>query len=242
MLRIDFLTLFPEVVLGACRHSILARAETDQKVQFDAVNPRDFTYDRHSKVDHTPYGGAAGMLISIEPVHLALQSIGIGTEKRELTAVVLTDPTGKTYTQSDAKELATKERIVFLCGHYEGFDDRVRQLYATHVFSIGDYILTGGELPALVMADSVVRLLPGALNSPESLAQDSHEDGLLSAPNFTRPEEFLGLKVPEVLTSGDHKKIAKWKRRQALEITRQNRPDLFRSATLDMGDLDVLSS
>ncbi|MBC8064191.1 MAG: tRNA (guanosine(37)-N1)-methyltransferase TrmD [Chlorobia bacterium] len=242
MLRIDFLTLFPEMVLGACRHSILQRAEVEGKVAFDAVNPRDFTYDRHGKVDDMPYGGAAGMLISVEPVHLALQSIGIEPNPARPISVVMTDPTGKTFTQSDAQELATKDRVVFLCGHYEGFDDRVRQLFATHTFSIGDYVLTGGELPALVMADSIVRLLPGALGSEGSLHQDSHSDGLLSAPNFTRPDEYFGLAVPEVLKSGDHKKIAKWKREQSLKITKTNRPDLLRGAALDIADLDMLSS
>lgn len=242
MLRIDFLTLFPEMVLGACRHSILNRAEADGKVQFDAVNPRDFTYDRHGKVDQAPYGGASGMLISVEPVHLALSSIGIIRESDETVAVVLTDPTGTTFTQSDAQELAQKDRVVFLCGHYEGFDDRVRELFATHVYSIGDYVLTGGELPSLVMADAIVRLLPGALGSEGSLHQDSHSDGLLSAPNFTRPESYLGLEVPEVLTSGDHKKIAKWKRLQSLKITQKNRPDLLKQADLDKDDLNMLSS
>lgn len=242
MLRIDFLTLFPEMVLGACRHSILNRAEQDRRVQFDAVNPRDFTYDRHGKVDQTPYGGASGMLISVEPVHLALSSLGISKESANQTAVVMTDPTGKIFTQSDAQELAQMDRVVFLCGHYEGFDDRVRQLFATHTFSIGDYVLTGGELPSLVMADAIVRLLPGALGSVGSLHQDSHSDGLLSAPNFTRPESYLGLEVPEVLTSGDHKKIAKWKRLQSLKITQMNRPDLLKHAVLDKDDLDMLSS
>lgn len=242
MLRIDFLTLFPEMVLGACRHSILQRAEKESRVVFDAVNPRDFTYDRHGKVDDMPYGGAAGMLISVEPVHQALQSIGIDPNPAEPIAVVMTDPTGKTFTQSDARELVQKERVVFLCGHYEGFDDRVRQLFATHIFSIGDYVLTGGELPALVMADAIVRLLPGALGSEDSLGQDSHSDGLLSAPNFTRPDEYLGLTVPAVLKSGDHKKISRWKREQSLKVTQTNRPDLLRTANLDIADLDMLSS
>lgn len=182
------------------------------------------------------------MLMSVEPVHLALGSIGVGQEPGEKVAVVLTDPTGKTFTQSDAQALASMDRVVFLCGHYEGFDDRVRELFATHVFSIGDYVLTGGELPSLVMADAIVRLLPGALGSEGSLHQDSHSDGLLSAPNFTRPESYLGLNVPDVLTSGDHKKIAKWKRLQSLKITQKNRPDLLKRADLDKDDLDMLSS
>jgi tRNA (guanine37-N1)-methyltransferase len=154
----------------------------------------------------------------------------------------MTDPTGHLYDQASAKSLSEMERVVFLCGHYEGFDDRVRTLFATHVFSIGDYVLTGGEMPALVMADSIVRLIPGSLGSEESLKQDSHSDGLLSAPNFTRPESYLGLDVPKVLTSGDHKKIEKWRRLESLRLTAERRPDLLRRAGLDISDLDMLSS
>jgi tRNA (guanine37-N1)-methyltransferase len=241
MLRFDFLTLFPEMVLGMCRHSILGRAESEGAVSYNAVNPRDFTYDRHGKVDDAPYGGAAGMLMAVEPVHKSLESIGIGRNNDEGTAVVVTDPTGELFDQTAARELSSCRRIVFLCGHYEGFDDRVRRLFGTHCYSIGNYVLTGGELPALVMTDSIVRLLPGVLGSQESLEQDSHSDGLLSAPNFTRPESYLGEDVPAVLLSGDHKKIARWRREQALKITAANRPDLLRKAGLDISDLDMLS-
>lgn len=242
MLRIDFVTLFPEVVLHGCRHSILGRAEEAGLVKFDGVNPRDYTYDRHGKVDDAPYGGGAGMLMSVEPIHLALQSIGIGTEKQPEIAVVLTDPTGHVFRQSNAEELSQKERVVFLCGHYEGFDHRIEELFATHVFSIGDYVLTGGELPAMVMADAVTRLIPGALGSADSLAQDSHSDGLLSAPNYTRPETYLGLSVPPVLLSGDHKRIAEWRRQRAVETTRHRRPDLWAAHAVDNETGDVLSS
>lgn len=244
MLRVDFLTLFPEMVLSACGHSILARAVESRLVEFHATNPRDFTYDRHGKVDDKPYGGSPGMLMSVEPIAHALRGLGIQdaqAAREAKTAVILTDPTGDTYTQSHARELSELDRVVFLCGHYEGFDDRVRAIFATHVFSIGDFVLTGGELPALVMADSVVRLLKGALGSAESLEADSHSDGLLSAPQFTRPEEFEGLKVPEVLLSGDHKKIERWRRQEALRITKERRPDLLRAASLDNRDLDMLS-
>jgi tRNA (guanine37-N1)-methyltransferase len=240
MLRIDFLTLFPEVVLGTCRHSILGRAESDGIVSFGAANPRDFTYDRHGKVDDTPYGGSAGMLIGVEPVHKCLEAMG--AESDPALAIVMTDPTGELFDQQAATELAKMDRIVFLCGHYEGFDDRVRSLFATHCFSIGDYVLTGGELPALVMSDAIVRLLPSVLGSEASLQQDAFSDGLLSAPNYTRPDSYLGKSVPEVLLSGDHKKIARWKREQSLKITSKNRPDLLRKAGLDISDLDMLSS
>ncbi|MBI3721131.1 MAG: tRNA (guanosine(37)-N1)-methyltransferase TrmD, partial [Fimbriimonas ginsengisoli] len=146
------------------------------------------------------------------------------------------------FTQTDAASLAQSQRIVFVCGHYEGIDQRVRDLYATHAFSIGDYVLTGGELPALVMADAVVRLLPGALGSADSLAADSYAEGLLTAPQYTRPEDFRGCAVPDLLTSGDHEAVRRWRRRQALALTRRLRSDLFARAHLEPGDLDMLSS
>lgn len=178
------------------------------------------------------------MLMKADVVSAAIRSLQPETK----TAIVICEPSGQLFTQSDARELAAFEQVIFVCGHYEGIDDRVRQLFATHVLSIGDYILTGGELPALVMADAVVRLFPGVLGSPESLQIDSHEGGLLSAPQFTRPEIFEGLEVPAVLRSGDHKKAAKWKREQALKTTRENRPDLFCRADLEKSDPDMLSS
>jgi len=245
MLRVDFVTLFPEMTLSACRHSILHRAEKAGIVSFYATNPRDLTYDRHGKVDDKPFGGSPGMLIGVEPTAMTLQSLGIGNaeqSRQERTAVVITDPTGESFNQSLANEFATLDRVVFLCGHYEGFDDRVRERFATHAIGIGDYILTGGELPALVMTDAIVRRLEGVLGSADSLAADSHSDGLLSAPQYTRPEEFEGMAVPEVLLSGDHKKIALWQREQALKITASRRPDLLMKANLDKRDLDMLSS
>ena len=245
MLRVDFVTLFPEMVLSACDHSILSRAAQSNLVRFAATNPRDFTYDRHGKVDDKPYGGAPGMLLSIEPTAMALRHSGIADAedaRAKRTAVVMTDPTGNPFVQATAEEFASLDRVVFLCGHYEGFDDRVRQIFATHTVSIGDFILTGGELPALVMCDAVVRLLEGALGSAESLEADSHSDGLLSAPQFTRPETFEGHEVPPVLISGDHKKIEKWRRKQSLQTTFERRPDLLRGASLDKEDLDMLFS
>jgi tRNA (guanine37-N1)-methyltransferase len=238
MLRIDFVTLFPDMVNQALGHSMLKRASERGLVDFGTVNPRDFTQDRHRTVDDTPYGGGPGMLMKVEPVVEAFESLGTGPA----TAVVLTDPTGRRFAQPDAQELSRFERIVFLCGHYEGFDHRVRTLLATHVFSIGDFVLTGGELPALVMADAVSRLVPGVLDSEDSLRADSHAEGLLSAPQFTRPESFRGEEVPKVLLSGDHGAIDRWRRRESLRLTRDLRPDLFAQARLDLQDLDVLSS
>lgn len=281
MLRIDFVTLFPEMVLGAMDCSMMQRAQEAGLAEFGAVNPRDFTHDKHRSVDDDPYGGGAGMVMMCEPVWDAVESLGVignvgqgaeGTEgqsdegtgpqvaqepanksqqsktqnpksifDKSSIAIVLPDPTGRLFKQQDAKELAAMDRVVFLCGHYEGIDDRIRTLLATHVFSLGDFVLTGGELPALVMADAVVRLIPGVLGCEGSLEQDSFSDGLLSAPQFTRPESFRGAPIPDVLKTGDHGAIAKWRRREALLRTRQNRPDLFWRARLEKADPDMLS-
>jgi tRNA (guanine37-N1)-methyltransferase len=238
MLSVDFVTLFPDLVLPACRHSILGRAEASGLARFRAANPRDFADDRHRTVDDSPYGGGPGMVMKPDVVAAAIRSLEPGPD----AAIVLCEPCGRRFEQRDARELSEKSQVVLLCGHYEGIDDRIRQLFATHVFSIGDYVLTGGELPALVIADAAVRLLPGALGSASSLEIDSHASGLLSAPQYTRPEVFEGLAVPDVLKGGDHASADKWKRRRALEVTRANRPDLFCRAKLEKADLDMLSS
>jgi len=229
------------MVLSALKHSILGRAQRQRLIEVEAVNPRDFTYDRHRTVDDTPYGGDAGMVMKPQPVAYAIESYLSKIEKSEKVAIVLTDPIGKKFEQSDAAELAGYDAVVFVCGHYEGIDHRICELFATHVFTIGDFILTGGELPALVMADATCRHVEGVLGCPKSLHQDSHSDGLLSCPQYTRPDEFRGSRVPEVLKCGDHKKIARWKRQQALRLTRDNRPDLFCQADLAKNDSDLLS-
>jgi tRNA (guanine37-N1)-methyltransferase len=212
-------------------------------VEFGIANPRDFCHDRHLKVDDKPFGGEPGMLIRAEPVARAVEWLQSGGRRSEggTTAVVLTAPTGRTFDQAAAGELAEFEHVIFLCGHYEGIDHRVEESLCTHVFSIGDYVLTNGELPALVMADAVVRLLPGVLGSSASLDADSFSDGLLSAPNYTRPESWRGMEVPPVLLSGDHKKIANWRRAYALRLTRELRPDLLARTRLTKADLEVLS-
>lgn len=238
MLEVDFVTLFPEMVLQACGYSILGRAKEAGLVEFKASNPRDFAEGKHRTVDDTPFGGGPGMLLKPDVVAKAIKQLN---PERD-AAIVFCEPSGRQFTQEDAGELSKRKQVVFVCGHYEGIDDRVRQLFATHVFSIGDYVLTGGELPALVMADAIVRLVPGALGSSESLEIDSHANGLLSAPQFTRPEVFEGLSVPEVLTKGDHKAAQRWKRAQSLKVTKENRPDLFARAKLEKDDPDMLSS
>jgi tRNA (guanine37-N1)-methyltransferase len=234
--RIDFVSLFPDQVLGAVRYSITKRAAERGLVAFSAVSPRDFARDRRGTVDDSPAGGGPGMVMMAETVRDALHSLPVS----EPRAIVFTDPTGTPFQQGHAMGLSKMEQVVFVCGHYEGIDERARLAYATHTFSIGDFILTGGELPALMMADAIVRLLPGVLGSSESLEIDAHHDGLLSAPQFTAPDTFEGFAIPDVLKSGDHAAVKKWKRAQALRLTRQNRPDLFAKAKLDKNDLELL--
>jgi tRNA (guanine37-N1)-methyltransferase len=232
-MRISFVSLFPAAILAAVRHSMLQRAEQAGIVEFHGIDMRDFATDAHKTVDDTPYGGGPGMVIKPDIVAAALRSFEPG-------AIVLTDPSGPLFTQAAARELSTEPALTFVCGHYEGIDDRVVDAFQIRRYSIGDFILTGGELPAAVMADAIVRLLPGVLGSPESLMEDAFASGLLSYPQFTRPAEWEGIPVPEVLTTGDHGAIAKWRRQQSLLATRQNRPDLFSKAVLSKADLDLL--
>jgi tRNA (guanine37-N1)-methyltransferase len=242
------------MVRAALEHSILGRAASAGLVEFRSVSPRDYCYDQHKKVDDTPYGGHPGMLIKVEPVALAIQQLvstdptaprhhiyltvdhQTGETKRaywagwtrpETTAIVFTEPSGIPFKQENANELAQYEQVVFVCGHYEGIDHRAEEAYSTHVFSIGDYVLTNGELPALVMADAITRLLPGVLGAAESLEEDSFSGQGLSAPNYTKPPVWRGKEVPEVLRSGDHKKIDEWRRTEGEKRTRERRPDLL---------------
>ena len=213
------------MVRGALEHSILGRAASAGLVEFRAVSPRDYCYDQHKKVDDTPYGGHPGMLIKAEPVALAIE--GLLPPDPTAHAVIFTEPSGIPFKQENAKELAQYEQIIFVCGHYEGIDHRAEETYATHVFSIGDYVLTNGELPALVMADAITRLLPGVLGAAESLEEDSFSGQGLSAPNYTKPPVWRGKEVPEVLRSGDHKKIEEWRRVEGEKRTRERRPELL---------------
>jgi len=235
-MQIDFVSLFPELIEGALGHSMIGRAIESQILTYSVVNPRDFTVDAHRTVDDHPYGGGPGMVLMIEPLVEAIRSLDLTGD----AAIVCPDPTGRLYTQTDAHGLATRSRVVLVCGHYEGIDGRLAEFFPVQFVSIGDFVVTGGELPALLIADSIVRLLPGVLGSPESLEIDSHADGLLAAPQFTRPAEFEGAKVPEVLTSGNHQAVARWRRQQSLRLTRSLRPDLFARAPLTRADLDLL--
>jgi tRNA (guanine37-N1)-methyltransferase len=235
--KIAFVSLFPEHITPWATSSMIGRAANRGLIDVESVNPRNFTYDRNNKVDDTPFGGEPGMLIKAEPVALAVQSLGWNKPN-----VILTDPAGKSFQQSDAIRLSAESELVFLCGHYEGIDDRAAEYLNAERFSIGDYILTSGELAAMVMADAIVRNLPGVLGDSNSLSADSHSDGLLSAPNYTKPEIWRGIEVPPVLRSGNHREIIKWRRQQALRITLENRPDLLAKAELTAEDVKLISS
>lgn len=236
-MRIDFVTLFPEMVLDAVSHSIMGRAAASGLLEPRAVNPRDFTHDPHRTVDSRPFGGGPGMVLMAQPIADALESV---LSESQPQAVILCDPAGTPFRQSHATQMATLSHIVFVCGHYEGVDERVRNQLCTHAFSVSDFVVTGGELPALMMADAMVRLIPGVLGDPESHQDDSFQTGLLGHPLYTQPREFRGEPVPEVLLSGDHGRIERWRRQQALRRTRAVRPDLFARAGLTSSDLELL--
>lgn len=224
------LTLFPEMILQGLNTSITGRAMDKGLITLEADNIRDFAVNRHNRIDDYPYGGGAGMVMQAEPVYLAYESVEkkIGKKPR----VIYLTPQGHTFTQSMAEELAVEEDIVFLCGHYEGIDERVLQEIVTDFVSIGDYVLTGGELPAMVMMDAISRLVPGVLSNEASAEFESFQDGLLEYPQYSRPEEWRGHKVPEVLLSGHHANIEKWRREQSVIRTHRFRPDLLEKADL----------
>ena len=219
------ITLFPEMIENGMNTSITCRAITKGLLSLEAINIRDFAFNKHQKVDDYPYGGGAGMLMQAEPVYLSYESIAerIGRKPR----VIFLTPQGKTFNQDMAKEFALEEDLVFLCGHYEGIDERVLEEIVTDYVSIGDYVLTGGELPAMVMMDSISRMVPGVLNNQESGETESFSGNLLEYPQYSRPEEWHGKKVPEVLLSGHHANVDKWRREQSIIRTAKWRPDLL---------------
>ena len=224
------LTLFPEMIENGMNTSITGRAITKGLLSLEAINIRDFAFNKHQKVDDYPYGGGAGMLMQAEPVYLSYESIAerIGRKPR----VIFLTPQGKTFNQDMAKEFALEEDLVFLCGHYEGLEERVLEEIVTDYVSIGDYVLTGGELPAMVMMDSISRMVPGVLNNQESGETESFSGNLLEYPQYSRPEEWHGKKVPEVLLSGHHANVDKWRREQSIIRTAKWRPDLLPKADL----------
>ncbi|MBQ9633508.1 MAG: tRNA (guanosine(37)-N1)-methyltransferase TrmD [Schwartzia sp.] len=237
-MRIDFVSLFPSMFLGPFDDSILRRARDNGILDIHILNPRDFAFDRHKHVDDSPFGGGSGMVLKPEPIFRAMRFL-LGTTHFERRRVLLMSPDGEVFTQNKAKELSAYDQLIFLCGHYEGFDARITEL-ADEVLSIGDYVLTGGELPAMVMVDAVARMLPGVLGSEESAPTDSFYHGLLEYPQYTRPRDYHGKVVPEVLFSGDHAKIASWRRQESLRLTFERRPDLLEKAELSREDRDFL--
>lgn len=224
------LTLFPDMVMNGLHTSILGRASEKGLVSFEAVNIRDYTLEKHGKVDDYPYGGGAGMVMQAEPIYRAFEALCERIGKRP--RLVYLTPQGRVFSQEIAKELAKEEDLVFLCGHYEGVDERVLEMIATDYLSAGDYVLTGGELPAMMMIDCISRLVPGVLNNDVSAEFESFHDNLLEYPQYSRPEEFMGKKVPEILLSGHHANIEAWRREQSIIRTLKRRPELLENAVL----------
>ncbi|GIQ68670.1 tRNA (guanosine(37)-N1)-methyltransferase TrmD [Xylanibacillus composti] len=246
-MRIDVLTLFPELFAPFFHTSILGKAHERGLVAMHAVNFRDFSANKHQIVDDYPYGGGGGMVLKPEPIFAAVESLLPNREAPQPEAsgeepqtagsrprVILMCPQGERYSQAKAEELAQAEHLIFICGHYEGYDERIRENLVTDEISIGDYVLTGGEIPAMAVIDSVVRLLPGVLGNERSAVTDSYSTGLLEYPHYTRPPEFRGWKVPDVLLSGHHENIERWRRRQSLYRTWQRRPDLIDEQSLTL--------
>ncbi|MDQ1003749.1 tRNA (guanine37-N1)-methyltransferase [Neobacillus niacini] len=231
MMKIDVLTLFPEMFSGVLGHSILHKAAEKGAVQYNVVNFRDFADNKHQTVDDYPYGGGAGMVLKTQPLFDAVAALKEQVEGNR-TRVILLCPQGKRYDQKIAEELAKEDHLIFVCGHYEGYDERIREHVVTDEISIGDYVLTGGELGAMVVIDSVVRLLPEVLGNQESHMKDSFSTGLLEHPHYTRPSDFRGMKVPEVLLQGNHKLIEEWRNKEALRRTFLRRPDLLEKIDL----------
>ncbi|MCY9518339.1 tRNA (guanosine(37)-N1)-methyltransferase TrmD [Paenibacillus apiarius] len=258
-MRIDVLTLFPEMCEGVFNASILGKAREKGLVTLNTVNFRDYSTNKHSTVDDYPYGGGGGMVLKPDPIFAAVEDVSakagtegvvrsgqnVGSTESESSEgkpprVILMCPQGERFSQTKAEELAEESHLIFICGHYEGYDERIREHLVTDELSIGDYVLTGGELPAMVVVDSVVRLLPGVLGNESSAVTDSFSTGLLEYPHYTRPAEFRGWKVPDVLISGHHANIEVWRREQALKRTLERRPDLLDSIELSEEEQKML--
>jgi tRNA (guanine37-N1)-methyltransferase len=237
-MKYHVLTLFPEMILDGLNTSIIGRAMEKDLLSIEAVNIRDYTTNKHKKVDDYPYGGGAGMVMQAQPVYGAYEAVkeAIGYKPR----VIYLTPQGKVFNQEIARELSKEDDLVFLCGHYEGIDERVLDEIVTDYISIGDYVLTGGELPAMVMIDSISRLLDGVLNNDESARFESFHNHLLEHPQYSRPEEWRGMKVPEVLLSGHHGNVDKWRLEQSILRTLKNRPDLIEKSSFDKEGLKIL--
>ncbi len=239
-MKFDVLTLFPDMFEAVLGDSIIARARKAGVLETNFIQIRDFSTNKHKKTDDAPYSGGGGMLMTPQPIYDAYQSVAKDLPYKPHT--VYMSPQGAVFNQKKAIELSKKEHIVILCGHYEGVDQRVLDMIVDEEISIGDFVLTGGEIPAMALIDSVARMLDGTLSGESNYTNESHYAGLLEYPQYTRPEEFMGVGIPEVLLSGHHKNIEKWKREKAIEVTYQKRPDLLINAELDKNDLKFLES
>lgn len=240
-MKVDVLTLFPEMFEGVFGSSILGKAQAKGLVSLNAVNFRDYANNKHHTVDDTPYGGGGGMVLKPDPIFAAVEDVvqQRGSEEKR-PRIILMCPQGETFTQKKAEELVQEDHLIFICGHYEGYDERIREFLVTDELSIGDYVLTGGELPAMVAIDSIARLIPGVLGNETSAVTDSFSTGLLEYPHYTRPPEFRGMKVPDVLLSGHHSNIEAWRREQSLLRTLERRPDLLETAELSRKEREWL--
>ncbi|MBY6036116.1 tRNA (guanosine(37)-N1)-methyltransferase TrmD [Fictibacillus nanhaiensis] len=237
-MKIDVLSLFPDMFSGVFGQSILKKAQEKSAVRFQVLDFREFSTNKHRNVDDYPYGGGAGMVLTPQPLFDAVETLS--KEVSHKPRIILLCPQGERFTQRKAEELSQEKHLIFLCGHYEGYDERVREHLVTDEISIGDYVLTGGELGAMVVIDAVTRLLPGVLGKEESHLQDSFSTGMLEHPQYTRPADFRGMKVPEVLTSGNHKNIEIWRRKESLRRTFERRPDLLEKIDLTREEEDWL--
>jgi tRNA (guanine37-N1)-methyltransferase len=224
-MRIDIISGLPKLLTSPLNNSIIKRAKKKKKVVIRTHDLRKYTHDRHKTIDDTPYGGGAGMILKPEPIFECIEAL---QKKKKYDEVIYLTADGEKFNQTIANELSLKENLILLCGHYKGIDERIRQTLITREISVGDYVLTGGELAALVLVDAIVRLLPGVMGDSESMLSDSFQDGLLDAPFYTKPPEYRGLEVPEVLLSGNHKEIEKWRNEQRLKKTKKRRPDLIK--------------
>lgn len=234
-MRIDILSLFPEFLAPLSDWSIIGRAREENKVQINNINIRDFSKNKHKKVDDYPFGGGPGMVMTPEPIWKAINSV-----KDTNSRVIYLSPQGKQFNQELANELSKETHLILLCGHYEGIDNRIIEHYIDEEISIGDFVLTGGEIPAMILVDAIVRLLPGVLKGEESFTDESHYNGLLEHPQYTRPREFKGHSVPDVLLSGNHKNIEIWKKEEALKATFRKRPDLINRESLTKEEKNII--
>jgi tRNA (guanine37-N1)-methyltransferase len=235
-MKIDILTLFPEFFLSLNNWSIIGRAIKNDILDIDYINIRDFSKNKHKNVDDYPFGGGPGMIMTPEPIYDCISSV-----KKDSSKVIYLSPQGKVLNQNILNRLSKEDHLVLLCGHYEGIDNRIIDNYVDEEISLGDYVLTGGEIPAMVLVDGISRLLKGTLSSEESFVEESHYNGLLEHPQYTRPREFRGIKVPDVLLSGNHKKIKEWKEYQSLKTTLIKRPDIIHNLKLDKNKQNILS-